>query len=174
MLRDRIKSEKKTMAQEQRATESANVFYAIESLPEFKNTQHVLCYWSLADELDTHVFVERWFKHKLFYLPRVVGHEVEIIPYKGMDFMQKGAYGILEPLGEAISDLSDITFALIPGMAFTRDGYRMGRGGGYYDKLLPCLPNAFKVGIGYSCQLVDMLPVEEHDVKLDLVVADND
>lgn len=66
-----------------------------------------------------------------------------------------------------------IDLVLVPGVAFTADGWRLGQGGGWYDRFLPMLrPDAVTVGVAFAAQVVDALPVEPHDVRVDLVVTD--
>ncbi|MCW3786372.1 5-formyltetrahydrofolate cyclo-ligase [Plebeiibacterium sediminum] len=168
-LRKVIQKRKKNLSKEERIASSMEVFKALEASPIFQNATHLLCYWSLFDELDTHYFVNKYCKNKSIYLPRVVGDEVEIVPYCGEASMEKGAFGIMEPNGSAISNYNEIDLVIVPGVAFTTDGYRMGRGGGYYDRLLPLLANATKVGVAYKCQMLNQVPIEPHDVKMDQV-----
>jgi len=169
-LRKLIQQQKNQLSIDERNTENSVVFEKLEDLSVFQSAKHILCYWSLPDELETHQFVEKWYHNKNIYLPRVVGDHVEVVPFKGIDSMQKGAFNILEPVGMPIEDLNIIDLVIVPGVAFTVDGYRMGRGGGYYDRLLPSLTNAEKIGICYNCQMVDKIPQEEHDVKMDAVL----
>ena len=70
-------------------------------------------------------------------------------------------------------DPATIDFILVPGLAFTRDGTRLGQGGGHFDRFLPMLDDdCLRIGIAFREQIVDVLPVEPHDVTLDIVVTD--
>lgn len=169
-LRRQIKNAKKLIPKEQREKEATNVFGDLAHLSAFKQANHVLCYWSLPDELSTHEFVNRWYVDKVIYLPKVVGEKVEIIRYSGRNSLQQGAYGIMEPAGDGLVDWSVIDLVIVPGIAFTTNGNRMGRGGGYYDRLLPQLSQALKVGVAYKCQIVAFIPCSEHDVSVDKVI----
>ena len=68
-------------------------------------------------------------------------------------------------------DLDAIDVVIIPGVAFTRDGKRLGRGKGYYDRFLPKLSTAYRIGVCYDFQLSDTLPTESYDQKMDLVIS---
>ncbi len=84
---------------------------------------------------------------------------------------RRGTYGIWEPVGPAL-DVATLDFVLVPGVAFTRNGQRLGRGKGYYDRFLATLaPTCFTCGVCFDCQLLDDLPTEPHDVPLDAVVT---
>ncbi len=73
--------------------------------------------------------------------------------------------------GSISPDVLDVV--VVPGLAFTRDGRRLGQGGGHYDRFLPRLrPSCVTVGVGFAEQLVDDLPTEPHDVRLDMIVTD--
>ncbi len=169
-LRKIIKGKKLLLSDADKDREALLVYEQLEKLSAFHEAEHILCYWSLPDELETQQFIEEWYSKKNIYLPRVVGDRVEVVPYKGYDMMQKGAFNILEPSGLAISDLKQIDLVIVPGVAFTSNGQRMGRGGGYYDRLLPLLEQAVKIGVCYQCQVVDDLPIEKHDVKMDEIL----
>jgi 5-formyltetrahydrofolate cyclo-ligase len=89
------------------------------------------------------------------------------------DVLEEGAFGILEPAEELPrAEPSDIDLVLVPGVAFDAGCNRIGYGGCFYDNLLPLLrPDALKVGLAYDVQLVDEVPAEAHDVRLDFVVT---
>ena len=82
------------------------------------------------------------------------------------------AYGILEPTGNIFPSLENIDLVIVPGMAFNRQGDRLGRGKGYYDKILKEASAAWKIGVCFDFQLVEELPVEAHDVRMDCVMCD--
>lgn len=70
-------------------------------------------------------------------------------------------------------DPSTVDVVLVPGLAFTADGWRLGQGGGWYDRFLPMLrPDAVKVGVAFAAQIATALPVEPHDVAVDVVVTE--
>lgn len=80
---------------------------------------------------------------------------------------------VLLPEDDPPPDPSHVEVVIVPGTAFTADGHRLGQGGGWYDRFLPQLrPSCLKIGVCFDVQLVDELPVELHDVRLDLVVSD--
>ncbi len=170
-LRNQIKEEKKRMSLKNRLFESQQVFQKVELTEAFQKAEHVLCYWSLPDELSTQDFIRKWFRSKNIYLPRITNGRIEVVLYSGESSMRKGEFGILESEGEALVDLSLIDMVIVPGVAFTLKGERMGRGGGYYDRLLPSMPLSIKMGVGYKCQLRDHIPVQIHDVLMDMVIT---
>lgn len=88
-----------------------------------------------------------------------------------MESLQPGeAFGILEPVGELYTDYDAIDLIVVPGVAFDRHGNRLGRGRGYYDKILKETRVARKVGICFGFQFVEEVPVDELDVRMDLVI----
>ena len=96
---------------------------------------------------------------------------MEFYDYRA-DAMADGAYGIREPQGGLPCPPSEIDLMAVPGMAFTRDGRRLGRGKGYYDRYLAREGvRAWCVGVCFTHQIVDDLPCEEHDRRVDEVIA---
>ena len=77
----------------------------------------------------------------------------------------------MEPDGATYRDYAKVDLVLVPGVAFDLEGYRLGHGKAYYDRLLPRLIHARKVGVGFGFQLVESVPVEPHDEVLDAVVV---
>ena len=109
---------------------------------------------------------------KRVLLPKVVGDELELHVYTPGS-LQPGAYGIMEPTGEVfpVDSYHEIDLAVIPGVAFDRHGARLGRGKGYYDRLLPQLSNAYRIGICFPFQMLEHLPSEPHDVLMNEIVS---
>ena len=85
--------------------------------------------------------------------------------------LKKGPFGILEPQGEVLNELSLIDIAIVPGLAFSADGKRLGRGKGYYDRLLKRIPQCYKIGICFSFQLINHIPTTQYDVMMNEVIA---
>lgn len=148
------------------------VWQRIETISGFSDSDIVLLYWSIPGEVDTHDFIRRWYGRKRIVLPKVVDDMLELRVYSP-EHMVEGYRGILEPSDAApLVNAEDIGFAVVPGMAFDADGGRLGRGKGYYDRLLPSL-RCPKAAVAYAHQLVDKVPMEEHDVRMDMVITPN-
>lgn len=148
------------------------VFSTIEALKEFSGSHNILMYYSLPDELTTEATLNRWQgAGRQVYLPRVNGELLDIMPYVP-DNMAKGAFGIKEPSGGIVADSGCIDMVIVPGVAFDCECNRLGRGRGYYDRLLSGMrADVVTIGVGYDFQLIDHVPVDEHDIKLDYVVT---
>ncbi len=152
-------------------SESANILAALEAHPAFRAANTILLYYSLQDEVDTHEFVQKWSHKKQILLPVVVGDDLEIRIYTGPEDLATGTYGIEEPTGELFTDYAVIDFIAVPGVAFDRNGNRLGRGKGYYDRLLPRIPQAYKVGICFTFQIVEEVPAEPFDIRMDEIIT---
>lgn len=133
----------------------------------------MLLYHSLPDEVDTHGFIRRWSDRKRILLPVVIGNELELRVYTDEEHLTKGAFHIDEPTGTPFTDYGQIDLAVIPGVAFDRQGNRLGRGKGYYDRLLPRIPTAYKIGLCFHFQLLDEIPAEAHDVRMDEIISNS-
>ena len=145
----------------------------VEQLAQFQRANIVLLYWSMDDEVYTHKFVNRWYKEKTILLPCVDGDDLRLRQYTGPECLQSGPqFGIDEPTGPEFTDLNKVEMIVVPGVAFDIHNNRMGRGRGFYDRLLKSTPNAFKVGVAFNFQLFDKIPVESFDVPMDKVVSE--
>ena len=176
-LRQQIAMLKKQLSTAERMAASLEVEHRVMASQQWNDAQVVLLYHALPDEVSTAVLMEAGMKEgKRVLLPVVVGDELELRVYEGPEAMKKGAFGILEPTGEVFppAQYEDIQLAIVPGVAFDPDGHRLGRGKGYYDKLLPRLKNAFKMGICWSFQRLQQIPAEAHDVKMDWTIGQLD
>ena len=170
MARQRIKRLISVMTPEQKSQQSAAIWERLEHTDAFRNATHILAYWSMDDEVQTPQFIEKWTAAgKRFYLPSIQGEDLIVKRYDGT--LKPGdEFGIPEPTGEQVTDLSPIALVIVPGRAFDAQGNRMGRGRGFYDRLLPQLPHAVKAGICFDCQKLPSVPTDENDIKMDLVI----
>ena len=110
-------------------------------------------------------------------LPKVMGAgriEPFLCPPPWQQHVQAASYGIREPMGKARQvEPESIELVLVPGLAFDREFYRLGYGGGYYDRFLPRLrPGALKIGVAFSFQVVEFLPHDAHDASLDALLTE--
>ena len=108
--------------------------------------------------------------------PRWDGEAYELAVLKGLDeaHLRQGPMGILEPAEAEIVSPKEVEVWLVPGLAFTRNGKRLGYGGGWYDRLLAdATKDAVKLGIAHAFQVVDDLPSEAHDILLTGVIDDS-
>ena len=129
-------------------------------------------YHALSDEVDTRPLIRQWGMHKRVILPVVKGNDLELRLYTGENNLEIGAFHISEPIGEPFIDYTGIDLVIVPGIAFDRQGNRLGRGGGYYDRLLSQLPpNVYKIGICFPYQLVDTVPTEPFDIRMDEIIT---
>lgn len=171
-LRMQMKQAKAALSPQQMQQEAQEVFAQLRTLPCIKNAHTLLLYWSLPDELPTHQVVEAWAQCKRVLLPRVVGNHLHLHLFEGSHtLVPVPPYGILEPIHSPRISPHEVDGVVMPGVAFDKQGHRLGRGRGFYDRLLPHMPHAVCVGVGLACQLVESVPVETHDVPLTWVVT---
>jgi len=159
-----------TLPQEEMLRQSGEVQKKLEQLPLFVQAKNVLLFWSLPDEISTHYFIEKWAKEKTILLPVVKGEELVLRKFCGADNLICGCWNIQEPNAENFTDFERIDLAIIPALAFDKQGVRLGRGKGFYDRLLPKI-KAPKAGICFDFQFVEKLPADSWDIKMDWVIA---
>ena len=172
-LRKEIRAAKKAVPFLEKCRRSEGIMQQVEGLEVFQVAQTILLYWSMEDEVQTHDFVNRWYGEKCLLLPCVDGDDLRLRQYTGPECLKAGEqFGIGEPGGPEFSDLASIEIIIVPGVAFDHGGNRMGRGRGFYDRLLKRTPNAYKVGVAFSFQIVDSVPVEPFDIPMNKVISE--
>lgn len=156
-----------------------SVLAQLESLEQWKRADIVLAFLSMKDEIDTIPILNAALDQgKTLTVPRVVGPDLVFCQIQDLEKdVAPGAFGILEPVSGlcpvAVETLSEHhSVALVPGLAFDKENFRLGRGKGFYDRFLASAGDSlYKIGIGYSFQLVEKVPREPHDKALDLVIT---
>lgn len=168
-----MRERKRAVPTDEKLRRSDIIMHRLEHTPDFAAAQVVLLYWSMDDEVQTHAFVNKWYKDKVLLLPCVQGDDLVLRQYTGPECLVSGEqFGIGEPTGDAWTDLEAVQLIAVPGVAFDSEGNRMGRGRGFYDRLLKSTPNAVKIGLAYDFQMLDSIPTEPHDVRMDRVLTD--
>ena len=139
----------------------------------FTDAAIVSCYVSAGNEVDTHELIQEMLRqNKAVVLPRVVDQALEWHYLRNWADLRTGAFNVLEPMpDEPFAQSPNVIVA--PGVAYTRDGWRLGQGGGYYDRYLAANPNVPVFGLCYGWQVVDDLPTEPHDRAVDVVVTES-
>jgi len=173
-LRHHIKSLKKEFSTQAQKKQAIAIHSNLEASSFFINARHVLFYWAMSDEVATKQIINKWHIHKAIYLPVIDGDNLKIVQYTGKDCLVPGdKYGIPEPNGPTLANEDLIDLVIVPGVAFDSNNNRMGRGAGYYDRILKRLPQAKKIAFAFDFQIIDQVPVEPHDIKMDLVISAN-
>jgi len=171
-LRQIIRQRKK----EHSADESSFVIDRLKENSRFVNAHTLLLYYALSDEVQTQGLIEELVAEgRTVLLPKVISDtEMELRRYSEKNDLTVGAFGIMEPTGELFTSYDEIEIAVIPGIAFDNKGHRLGRGKGYYDRLLHKMPEVYKIGICQSWQMVEKVPTDEHDIRMDCVISRNE
>lgn len=157
--------------EEERDWKSDRVMERFFDLEEYRGAEVVALYLSRKDEVDAWKLVEAAAEKKSVVLPIVKGRGISFVYYEKHGRMRRGPYGIMEPVGSEFSGKIDLM--AMPGVAFDREGNRLGMGKGYYDKYLAGAekPGAL-VGLCFDFQVLEGLPKESFDVPVGIIVTD--
>lgn len=178
-LRARTLATRAGLTPEARAAASAEVCERLRRLPELGAARAVLAYAALTEE----VAIDPLLQHLLdlgtgLFLPWVDGEDLAISRVRDLEAdLGPGWRGVREPLAfrRRAARPDRLEAALVPGVAFDRQGHRLGHGGGHFDRLLARLPpGATRIGVAFAAQVVEgLLPVESHDVSVHVLVTED-
>ena len=132
----------------------------------YKNSQNVMLFYPAKHEIDLKELLK---DNKNFYLPRVCAKDLEVCPYKCGDKLAKSDIGILEPICNPIK-AAVLDLVIVPALMCDRHGYRLGYGGGFYDRFLAKIPQVKTLVVIPKELLIDKLPFNEHDIKIDNII----
>ena len=139
----------------------------------FQKAQCIALYFGMEDEVQTSVLIEEWSGKKIIALPVVHDNDINFHAFTGKEYLNKGVFDIQEPTSTDIIPPEDIDAYIVPGVAFDRNGNRLGRGKGYYDRYLTGI-NKPIIGICFDFQLIDSIPTENHDVKMSMIITEKE
>lgn len=159
----------------ERERKSARIRESVLALPEVRDARLVACYVSVHSEVGTHELLQELLDaHKRIAVPVVEPPErMALAEVFVMDELELGAHGIPEPRPphERVRQ-DEVDVVLVPGLAFSVDGHRLGNGGGYFDRMLARMPRARRIGLAFEEQVAASVPHEPHDATLDGLVTD--
>ena len=170
-LRKEIRAEIAKLSAEEKHALSTQIFSKLATLNIIEEASVVALFVSLSEEPQTADFIDHLLlQKKCVVVPRIEGEEMNF--YDISEGVERGAFGIMEPISKEPIEPSKIDVMVVPGVVFTLDGARCGRGKGFYDKYLASKGfRAYTIGVCYPCQIVETLPTEEHDKMLDCVIS---
>ena len=170
-LRKKIREQKRAMTEEQILAASARLGELFLACEQYKAAKTIYGYLPYNQEVRTVPMLEQAMKDgKRVAVPKCYGEEMRFIYMDDLGKVEKGYANIPEPIAdEPVAD-DKTALVLMPGMAFTTDGKRMGYGGGFYDKFLAAEPDHPTVALCYDFQMVEDLPTEEYDIPVDCVL----
>jgi 5-formyltetrahydrofolate cyclo-ligase len=178
-LRKSVIERRSSMSLPARQTANRTISKRILAMGGFNDAQTVMAYMSIAAEFSTMELVrETLVQGKILILPKVNREkkQLDLFRVKNIDAdLSPGVWGILEPNPERCEKIiaEDIEFVLVPGVAFDAQCNRLGYGGGFYDRLLEDLgPFASLVAPAFELQIVERVPIEEHDIPLNVIVTE--
>lgn len=176
-LREQFLKLLKDQGSTERQLKSQKIAELLFKLPVFIKAQTVLFYASTPSEVDTFAMMQQAKQlEKIIALPSIQKNQMTMRPLltESLSNLKKSPYGFQEP-DEATSkaiDVASLDVVIVPGLAFDRKNNRLGRGAGYYDRFLSTLSeHTVTIGIAFDFQVVDSLPVEQHDVALDVILS---
>ncbi|WP_088188086.1 5-formyltetrahydrofolate cyclo-ligase [Desulfosporosinus sp. FKA] len=170
-------AQRASLGEKERDNKSYLIQEKVMALPEYKQAQTVMLFLNFRDEVETTGLAEAALAmKKRLILPRCAPQGI-LLPIEVRNLredVEPGLWGIREPklnLGEI--EPSEIDLILVPGAGFDLQGKRLGYGGGYYDRFFMRIrPDVPRIAIGFECQIIDQIPVDDHDVKMTMLITE--
>jgi 5-formyltetrahydrofolate cyclo-ligase len=175
-FRDRMRTVRASIPPPERERLAARAEARLLALPELATARTVLLFYSFGTEIPTEVLMRRLLARGLrVLLPYLTESAMEAAEIRPGDPLEATDYGPKEPTGRVAVDPAEVDVVVTPGLAFDRSGGRLGYGGGHYDRYLTRLhPAAVRIGIGFASQVVDEVPEEPTDQRVDVIVTDEE
>jgi 5-formyltetrahydrofolate cyclo-ligase len=175
--REEIRRRLERLTAEQKRAAGERIRRLVAALPEFQRARSVFLFVSIGDEVDTRPLIaDALAAGKVVAVPKVDRKRKTMDARRLRDLqtgLAPGVFGILEPEGAEVIEPREIDFVLVPARGFDRQGNRLGRGGGYYDRYL-AHPGfrAMRCGIAFAAQVLDSIPHTAKDLPVDLLVTE--
>lgn len=174
MLENRSKLTKKEIREK-----SNKIKEKLMGLEKFKEAQVIFSFISFGDEVDTHEIIKESLKlGKRVGVPVTIPEGRKLLVSELYDFdkeLELGYYDILAPKEEYIREIhpKEIDVVLVPGVVFTPAGYRIGYGGGYYDRFFSKNKDVYKIGLCFDMQIADEIPIDLYDIPVDIIITED-
>ena len=170
-LRKMIREKKRAMTEAQIQQASARLAQMLYASPLYRQATTIYGYLPYNQEVRTIPMLEHALAEgKRVAVPKVYGDEMRFLYIDDLSRVEKGYAGIPEPIDDGPVADDSTALVLMPGLAFDKNGNRMGYGGGFYDKFLAAEPNHPTIALCYDFQMLPKLETEEFDIPVDLVL----
>jgi len=176
-IRDKILKQRETIDVDTKNQWDDNIFNNLVNSELYKKAKTIFAFVSFKSEVDTHRIIKRAFEDKkIICVPKIESKQkgMEAVKINGFDQLKEGYFGILEPVeGCPAIDNKAIDLIFVPGVAFDKQGGRLGYGAAFYDRFLANIDESVeKIAIAYNFQILDHIPMDEHDVRIDGVITE--
>jgi 5-formyltetrahydrofolate cyclo-ligase len=177
-FRKKALEKRKGMSESERKTKSQAITTRLERLPEYEHAKTIMIYLSMGSEVETNALVKNALKQgKKIVVPVTINDQIQACGITSLDpkLFSKTSLGVREPLQKQEAALEEIDLVVVPGMAFTEKGERLGRGKGCYDRFLEKIYEktfAATVALAFELQLFPKIPVTPTDQKVKKIVTE--
>lgn len=175
-IRREIEAKRKALDAQWLRAASARIVKNLQSLKIFQSSETIALYMAIAGEVNLDsLFPKCRELGKLTCIP-VFNSKTKLYEMAEITRETKcltGHYGIREPLSPTLFPMGNVDLVIVPGVAFDRKGNRLGRGGGYYDRLLEGFSGA-SVAVAFKFQILPEIPLEQHDKPVDILVTETE
>lgn len=177
IIRKEMLNRRNELTKDELISKSEMIFYNLLKIEDFQNSKELLTFINVNSEVITNSMVNYfWRKNRFVAAPKVIGKDMFFYYFSSYSQLKKGYFNIYEPLekNEYIEDeLSKDDVIIMPGLAFDRNGNRIGYGGGFYDKYLSKFEHK-KIAVAFDFQIIDNIKGDLHDIKPDYIVTDKE
>ena len=177
-LRKEMRSRRASMSKEDRDIASHKIVSNLLNNPIYKSADTIMAYSSMPEEIQLNELFDNAFANdKILAIPLIIGRgTMRPVFLPTVEDLVVGDFGIMTVRQDKrqFVEFDDIDCVIVPGAAFDRQGNRLGLGGGYYDRFLQRVPNAKRVALSFDYQLLETVPAEPHDAKMDLIITESE
>lgn len=175
-LRKEFSQRRSSISKVDREIRSNRMTMHLLNLNEVIDATNILVYWSFGSEAPTRTLInELSLRNKQILLPYLESNKMHATKFNSIEALASTTYGPLEPNEKVPADPSTVEVVVVPGLAFDRNGFRLGYGRGFYDNYLSHLSgSATTIGFCFATQVAEEVPTEPHDVALDILVTDQE
>ena len=172
-LRKHLLEKRDATSAELREISSEKIHQNLKKISAYTNSQNIACYFPIGSEIDTHsIMLGILEQGKNMLLPKITENNMEFFVVPNLEKLEKGRFDIMEPK-DSCKKAENVDCILVPTVGISKSGDRLGYGSGYYDKFLSST-DAIKISLTYSKQIVKFVPSESHDIKIDLIITEDE
>lgn len=171
-LRDKMLQQRANISSKTLIDDSQSICNQLFQIVQNKDIQRIHTYLPMRNEIDVFPLLDQLLHlEKEIFAPKTLKQrQLEHYRYSGRKHLEKGLFKTFHPIGNT-PYTGTFDLIIVPGLAFSKSGKRLGYGGGYYDNFLSQHPDALKIGVAYAFQLLKDIPTEPHDAILDKIIV---